>query len=146
MENYVVAWNESVVDKSKLDTCKLIKSDKWETAKHISSNLSKHKRSLVSRLRLGVLSIGIETGRFEYVIREQRICKLCNNGNEDECHFLFDCESTKRIRLAMYHKEPELLNLCNNPDKFKVFCKKPHRFGNYVHDLWNERNTLLNSV
>ena len=37
-------------------------------------------------------------GRWRGIQREDRICKLCNNGIENEIHFLFHCCSLEHIR------------------------------------------------
>jgi hypothetical protein len=35
----------------------------------------------------------IETGRWQNISREDRICHLCRDGNGDEYHYLFFCKN-----------------------------------------------------
>ena len=50
------------------------------------------KRSHIAKLRLGILPIHIETGRYNGLDRNMRACLVCNNGDiEDEYHVMFHC-------------------------------------------------------
>ena len=50
------------------------------------------ERSYLTQLRLGILPINIETGRYKSIPLERRICTLCNLDQiEDEIHILFYC-------------------------------------------------------
>ena len=40
----------------------------------------------------------IEIGRYQGIEAEKRICKLCNNGVEDEIHFLLKCKALQQYR------------------------------------------------
>jgi hypothetical protein len=49
-------------------------------------------RILLSKLRIGMLNLEINLGRYEGVPREERLCKVCNSGLiEDEFHFVLVC-------------------------------------------------------
>ena len=53
---------------------------------------NRNSRTLLSKLRLGVLPLEIEKGRHHNLSRNERICQFCQtNSVEDELHFLFDC-------------------------------------------------------
>ncbi len=66
--------------------------DAEKTIKHIAS------------IRLGSHNLEIETGRFNNVIRAQRICKLCNmNCVESEYHFLCICPAYSSLRRQYIH-------------------------------------------
>ena len=59
---------------------------------HLTKIKSRECRSLISKLRLGVLPLEIERGRRKNVSKEQRFCKLCNSNQvENEPHFMFEC-------------------------------------------------------
>lgn len=111
-------------------------TDEFKVADYIKINLCKARRSLLCQLRCGSLGIGIESGRYEGISRDQRICKLCNNGVESELHFLFDCQTTTQKRLETYYEFPELLNYPNNICKLQTLCKKPYVLGKLVSNLW----------
>ena len=59
-----IDWKESVNTKPKLRIYKLIKS-KIETECYVRFNLSSKERSMLAQLRMRVLPINIETGRYK---------------------------------------------------------------------------------
>ena len=74
------------------------------------------KRKLLTRFRIGVLSLRVESGRYEAsgVINrrglpiEYRICKCCDKGKvEDEIHFLLECPLYDEIRQTF-------VDICNS--------------------------------
>ena len=112
---------------------------------YISTNMSRNKRCLISRLRLGVLAIEVELGRFNNVVREHRICKLCKKGVEDKLHLLFQCEKLIKPRTDLFMNQPELLSLNSNINRLIFLTKHPYVFGNYMLKLWNVRIEVLNN-
>ena len=85
----------------------------WEsTEDYVSSYLSRYQRSLIALLRLGILPLYIETGRFKNIKDEktglirktrpnERLCTLCDSKTiEDEIHFVCQCK-----KYEIYHKE-----------------------------------------
>ena len=66
----------------------------------------------MAKIRLGVLPIRLETGRYERpkLTAEQRFCQQCTlNLPENEIHFILECPSTSFIR-------DKLLNEVNDPN------------------------------
>ena len=59
-----------------------------KTEEYILSNIPKYKRSLLCQLRISILPLEIETGRYTRKEVEDRICKLCKLDIEDEIHFV----------------------------------------------------------
>jgi hypothetical protein len=45
----------------------------------------------MAQLRLGILSLKIETGRFTNMPIDERVCEFCDNIVEDEMHFILAC-------------------------------------------------------
>ena len=75
-------------------------------------------RSAFSKFRLGVAPIRIETGRYEGLREENRICPFCaNNIVENELHVILNCEIYKDIRESLFNKalsqNPEFRNWHN---------------------------------
>ena len=57
---------------------------------YIIYNLQRNERSILAQLRMGILPLTIETGRFINQPLEQRLCKICDSNEvEDEWHFIF---------------------------------------------------------
>ena len=83
---------------------------------------NKKCRSNFATYRLGSLKLLIETGHYEGLRHEDRICTFCNlNKIEDEVHFLCECPLYEVLRAALYSEI--------NSEQFK----------NLVLDCWNIR-------
>ena len=142
LADYQERLHEQISRQPKLRTyCKIAENVK--VANHLNSNLSKLKRSLISRLRCGNLALNIETGRFKSIPVSERICNLCKSDCETEIHFLFECSKTNKIRVWLYKYAPDLLHESDNFEKFKSLCNMPYTCANYVDKLWRERSRLL---
>ena len=61
------------------------------------------------KLRISSHKLRTETGRYDNIPRDERLCNLCNcNRIEDETHFLLDCPSFSSIRNTFFSKlEPK---------------------------------------
>ncbi len=62
-EQFQINWRHNCSTKPKLRTYVTFKNN-VEVASHIACNLPKYERSLISQLRLGILPLRIETGRY----------------------------------------------------------------------------------
>ena len=124
-EMYHQTWRSELRNKTKLNNYSVL-ADGSQPANHLTANLSKIKRSLISRLRSGSLQLEVERGRFSSVPRDERICKLCGVEVEDELHFLFKCEIYRETRKRLYRKVPELANCDNLLQMFKTLCNMPY--------------------
>ena len=68
----------------------------------------------MSRFRLSSHNLEIETGRYNNIARENRICKFCNqNAIETEYHFLLCCSAYDQLRnkLCIRSSWPNIINL-----------------------------------
>ena len=97
LELYKEQWPINVTDKVKLRTYNRFKKA-HKVENYIQLNLNRADRSIFAQLRLGILPINIEAGRFRRLKVEESICPICLNGVEDECHFLFICPLYENIR------------------------------------------------
>ena len=119
-------------------------SDVTSAAAQVKCNLDKGKRALISQIRCGILPLQIQLGRYQGLPRHERICKLCNNDVEDEIHFLFNCSKLQNQHVKLYDKVPELLHIENLVSRFENLCNCPFIFGNFIEQLWYERNKIIN--
>lgn len=108
-------------------------------------------RSLLCKLRLGVLDLEVEKGRHfktnnlgkkVQIERSKRYCRLCNNGVvEDEVHFLFSCPALTQTRQTHLDR---LTNIC--PD----LALAPHQdklmYLYFNEDLGKEELTLATNL
>ena len=60
---------------------------------------SKSKRSIFCQLRIGILPLEIELGRYFRTNVSERICKLCKQDIEDEIHFVCVCPELDCVSL-----------------------------------------------
>ena len=57
------------------------------------------------RFRISSHQLRIETGRYEKMPRDERICYFCTGSKiEDENHFLLDCKAYSQIRDTFFSK------------------------------------------
>ena len=68
-------------------------------------DIDKYERSLYTQLRLGILPLEIEIGRYKGIELNNRICQLCNlNKIESEIHFVTECTAYLDERRILYNK------------------------------------------
>ena len=105
MSLYIVEWKESVNrttgirgnGRNKLRTYSIFKTD-YETENYCKLILPMKHRSAFAKFRCGVAPLKLETGRYEGIIEIDRLCPICNNDIEDECHVVLKCTAYQDIR------------------------------------------------
>ena len=116
--------------------------------KYLTHIRNKKIRIQISQFRLSNHKLMIETGRHKKLQKEWRICPLCNNGIEDEIHFLFTCQIYQPLR-EVYVTDL----LFENPyfqfydvwKKLKYLMVNIDRnTGKYIYNCFELRNLLLN--
>ena len=85
--------------------------ENFSTENYATKHLARNKRSLFAQLRIGILPLKIETGRFTNIPVDNRICVYCDSGEiEDEFHFVLSCEFYVDFRDILLQKCNELNN------------------------------------
>ena len=89
----------------------------------------------MSKLRLGILPIRIETARYVKPVlpEDQRLC-YCGDGNiESEYHVMFICQKYHHLRQAWLSKIscPDQFSLLTPSNKFKVTLNYPNKCEGY---------------
>ena len=142
-DQFIADWRHQCSTKDKLRTYVTFQ-DSVEVAPHLNSNLPKYERSLISQLRLGVLPLRIETGRYVNLPAQDRLCQICaQNKVEDEAHFLFECDT-----YTAYRDELEIATNSNfanmsTSDKFRVVFNHPYSLGRFMKSAFQKRKGLL---
>ena len=136
-------WKTDILSKPKLRTYVTFKSV-LQTEEYLRNNISRHKRSLLAQLRLGILPLEIEVGRFRNIPVENRLCKCCdNNVVENEFHFVSECVRYADLRTVLYSQHnftPDLdvqikfLNIMSTQFKF---------IAAYLENAWKTRQIFL---
>ncbi len=98
MANARNTWHVESLGKTKL--CTFVKIHDFDDRKVLLKvNLERHNRSLVAKIKSGILPLRLETGRYKGINRDDRTCQVCDKPEvEDEVHFLFRCKKLKKIR------------------------------------------------
>ena len=61
----------------------------------------RNQRISLCKFRISNHKREIEQGRYRNISADKRTCKLCNNGVEDEIHYLLKCSVLEKIRKAI---------------------------------------------
>ncbi len=120
-------WKTNVYIKPKLRTYVLFKEN-YCTENYVKYFMSHQQRSLIAQLRLGILPIHTETGRFRGAQLDERICQLCDTQEvEDEIHSVCKYNLYNDLRKTMYrtveHKHTNFY-MYDNKDKFIFLVQK----------------------
>lgn len=121
--------------RNKLRTYALFKEE-WGYEPYLSYVDNRDRRVLLSKFRLGICPLRIETGRYENngrnskgIAEEDRKCECCALGKvEDEYHFLLQCPAYVDRRVPLLSTVQARLGLSNEAiqrascDKDDVFC------------------------
>ena len=139
---YNDCWKKEARQKPKLKFYNKFKTDP-STEYYLKMQLSPTERYHMSQLRLGILQIAIETGRYRSVPVEQRFCILCNDNKiEDEIHILFKYTKYDKIRFIWLHKLKisnfDLLN--SKDDLLNIVFQFPKITVKYVVDIMKIEN------
>ena len=129
------SWKDKVKNKTKLRTYITFKN-KFGLENYLKVNLDRTERSLLAQLRLGILPLHIETGRFNGTPEIERKCKLCNQDTiENEMHFLLKCSKYQQERETLFRKATEVkLDFQNLLDCEKMYvlindlCRQTAKF------------------
>ncbi len=141
--NFVRDWQHHCQTKDKLRTYRSFKTE-MGTAAHLNSNLPKFQRSLISQLRLGILPIRLETGRFSGLNEADRICQVCDQTQiENEAHFMFHCNFYEAYRNELETGVGADFSNLGTTEKFHVIFQHPYKLGRYIEKAFQKRREKL---
>ena len=83
-------WLEGMRTKPKLRTYVKLKT-KLRREPYLTAHKIRRKKTLMTEIRGGTNELEIEVGRREGKRVEERVCRVCGDGKEDERHFVIDC-------------------------------------------------------
>ena len=96
------AWSSSVYCVPKLRTYIQYKGV-LGTENFVKQIISKRRRSIFAQFRCGILPLKVETGRYNNIPIEHRLCELCeSNSIENEMHFLLHCDHYSGQRAVLF--------------------------------------------
>ena len=121
LELFSSNFTDSLPMKQKLRNYALFKFS-FEPEPYACAYLSRNKRSIFAQLRMGILPLRVETGRFQNMDLNNRTCIYCNSGNvEDENHFIFHCSHYDHLRAPFLVKCSEVVENFGQFDEIEKF-------------------------
>ena len=147
---YSNQWFAKASNVPKLRTYVTIK-EKFELEEYIKVGLSRKQRSVLAQLRLGILPLHIETGRFVNTKINDRLCLICQNREiEDERHFVLHCAKYENIRqkwlgniIARTNNYVEL----DDMNKFKEIMSKGYiKLSSFIIEALEIRKSILSEL
>ena len=134
---------QSISKKPKLRLFKQIMCEEG-VENYVKLNLTSGERSMIAQIRMGILPIRIETGRFTNMKIKDRICQFCNTGAiEDELHFMFHCSLYDVTRRKLFHtikNDGVEFSALSDLDKYKMLnTKYARQFAKYIVNIFQER-------
>ena len=130
-QKYISHWNQTLQNSQKLSFYNTIKNN-YSPSTYLDLTRKNPLRKTLVKLRISCHKLRIETGRYDNIPRNERICNFCNcNKIEDETHFLLDCPAYSQVRgiffskiesklplLRLLPRETLLSHLMNSTDYF----------------------------
>ena len=137
---YCEKWKTELTTKPKLRTYVKLKEN-FGVEKYVQLNLSRSQRSLLAQIRMGILPLSIETGRYSKTKLEDRLCTLCNARKvENETHFLFNCNFYKTERSNFLQNTRDVVLTYSLINNFKILCNShPRLLSKFINNIWTKR-------
>ena len=90
-QKYILHWQHTIRNSKKLEFCNNFK-DEYTPSCYLDLTRKRNNRKELVKLRIGNHKLLIETGRYDQIPRDNRLCPACkSNQIEDEIHLLFHC-------------------------------------------------------
>ena len=141
-ELFIHNWILFVSKNKKTSLYESIKCE-FSTEPYVYRIYNKRNRSLLARLRAGCLDLEIEPGRWRGIHKDERICKLCGEGIENESHFLFHCCKLDHVREL--YGDIFSTDIIDDNARFKYLCSEDIvlKTSKLVRHLYDERKHIL---
>ena len=95
-------------------------------------------------MRLGVLPLRIETGRFTGLDVADRLCQVCDGNHiENEIHFLFECPEYNEYRIEFETAINVTFSDLSISERFEKVFSHPHSLGRYVTRAYKKRQEKM---
>ena len=100
-DSYIQNWFSDLDNSAKLQYYRSFKSY-FEHEKYLDCVNNNNYRITMTRLRCSSHHLLIEEGRYNNILRENKICKMCNwNVIENEYHFILICPLYRQLRINL---------------------------------------------
>ena len=103
-QHYILHWQHTLQHSKKLEFYNTFKTE-YTPSYYLDLTKKIINRKALVKLRIGSHKLMIESGGYDQIPRENRLCPSCrSNENEDETHFLFNCPKNSIQRDEFYNK------------------------------------------
>jgi len=118
-------WSSALNESRLLRTYRTFKNELSNTPEwYLSVHLPRKMLHYITRLRGGLLRIGVNEDRWRGIEYKNRICKFCSSGEiDDEVHFIYQCKPLSAFRLPLLNFK-QFQRHSNNP--FDILFKHPN--------------------
>lgn len=113
-------WQESLTSSSRLDVYRSIKSD-FNAENYLEEVDGSYFRSLITKLRDGMLPLLQNTGQYNNLPPDKKLCPLCSRSLDDQYHLLLVCDKLKNIRRSIL---PNSMTVNPTSEKFRNISRK----------------------
>lgn len=141
-------WTTQTIESPKLRTYISFKNN-YCTEAYLKKIHNRNYRSCLAQFRCGILPLAIETGRFQNIPLEYRLCIFCHDDVlEDEYHFLLSCTAYSDLRACLIEKvlacAPDYVSL-NSVSKFRLFMSDEivRYTAEFIYKAYNRRRSVL---
>ncbi|KAK6178526.1 hypothetical protein SNE40_013301 [Patella caerulea] len=112
---------------------------------YLAKSIPYRYANCISKIRLSAHNLFIETGRYNSVAKNKRLCKFCDNDDvEDEYHFVLICKKYKDIRCKYikpyYRINPSVYTFIQLLTVHNI--KELTNLGKYLSITFESRNKL----
>ena len=115
---------------------------------YVKNVRNKYERSLIAKLRCGILQLNVELGRFGQIQLQDRLCTICNlHLIEDEIHFICSCPVYDTERAHFYNQMSNIdpnFREKSTEDKFiSIMENSGQQLAKFIYKIWNKRNSIV---
>ena len=147
-----VEISKAVEAMPKLRTYKCPKQNSG-TEFYVKAIENRKRHSIIAKLRLGILPINIETGRYKREEISKRTCPNCPTDVEDETHFITKCPAYNKERKILYTEFEKRNNLSlermNNSEQLFLLLNINNiinQTGIYIEQSMEKRKDLMKRI
>ena len=142
------SWSNNVGFKPKLRNYTKFKQD--INMENYLVKSTRYQRSLLAQLRLGILPLQVEVGRYYRKPLNERLCVLCSDQViEDECHFLCYCKfyETEREKFLTVSSNNLSITQVLPPNELFItlMTSDVTSLLKFVECIWNKRKSALSN-
>ena len=138
-------WSEHVNESNRFCMYRLFCGSLQNFPSYLNLDMDSHLKFIMTKFRFGVSDLTVHHYRYRHYTPRDLICPMCNNGEENEVHFMFCCPFYKELRekfiASKFYEYPSALRLSilmssTNHDTVRNVCV-------YLYKAFKQREIAL---